>query len=74
LISWRTTDFSRSELFGVETWMQQDVRQELRGERQVLVEHLDVEAGVLLRGEGVHLPATESMVRAISSRSAFAVP
>ena len=48
LISWRTTDFSFSMLLGVEERVQQDVGEEIDGERQVLVEHLHVEAGVLL--------------------------
>ena len=34
-----------------------DVRQQVDGERQVLVEHFDVVAGVLLRGERVELSA-----------------
>ena len=34
-----------------------DVRQQVDGERQMLVEHLDVVAGVLLRGERVELSA-----------------
>ena len=34
-----------------------DVRQHVDGERQVLIEHFDVVAGVLLGGERVHLPA-----------------
>ena len=37
--------------------MEQDVGQEVGRERQVLVEHRHVEAGVLLRGERVHLAA-----------------
>src|SRR2546426_450057 len=45
------------ELVGVEERVQEDVGQEIDGERQVLVEDLDVEAGVLLGGEGVHLAA-----------------
>src|SRR5213596_2779054 len=45
------------ELLGVEDRVQEDVGQEIDRERQVLVEHLDIEAGVLLRGEGVHLAA-----------------
>ena len=45
------------QLLGVEERVQQDVGQEIDRERQVLVEHLHVEAGVLLGGEGVHLAA-----------------
>ena len=36
---------------------QHDVGEQVDGERQVLVEHLDVVAGVFLRGERVELPA-----------------
>jgi len=45
-------DFLRDEL-----GMPHDVRQQVHGDVQVLVEDLEVEAGVLLRGEGVHLAA-----------------
>ena len=45
------------QLVGVEERVQEDVRQEIDRERQMLVEHLDVEARVLLGREGVHLPA-----------------
>ena len=45
------------ELLGVEDRVQEDVGQEIDRERQVLVEHLDVEAGVLFGGERVHLTA-----------------
>ena len=45
------------ELLGVEDGVQQDVGEEVHGERQVLVEDLHVEARVLLGREGVHLPA-----------------
>ena len=45
------------DLFLDERRTHDDVRQQLDGERQVLVEHLDVVAGVLLRGERVELPA-----------------
>ena len=51
------------ELLGVEDRVEEDVGQEVNRERQVLVEHLDVEAGVLLGGEGVHL-ATDRVHRA----------
>ena len=37
--------------------MQDDVGQQVDRQRQVLVEHLDVVAGVFLRGEGVELAA-----------------
>ncbi|MNC85040.1 hypothetical protein D3C83_06120 [compost metagenome] len=45
------------DVFGAERRVHDDVRQDLDRQRQVLVEHLDVIAGVLLRGEGVHLAA-----------------
>ena len=35
----------------------QDVAEEIHRQGQVLVEHAHVEAGVLLRGEGIHVPA-----------------
>jgi hypothetical protein len=41
----------------VEPGMEEDVGQEVGSERQVLVEHRHVEAGVLLRGERIHLAA-----------------
>ena len=41
----------------VERRIQQQVRQDVDGAREVLVEHLDVVAGALLRREGVELPA-----------------
>jgi hypothetical protein len=41
----------------VEPRMEEDVGQEVGGERQVVVQHRHVEAGVLLRGERVHLTA-----------------
>ena len=46
-----------ADLFLDERGMHDDVRQQIDGERQVLVEHLDVVAGVLLRGERVELSA-----------------
>ena len=49
--------FLALQLVGVEERVQEDVGQEIDGERQVLVEDLDVEAGMLLGGEGVHLAA-----------------
>ena len=55
--SWRTTRLLALDVPGVEPGVKQDVGQEVGGERQVLVEHRHVEAGVLLRGERVHLAA-----------------
>ena len=55
--SWRTTVFSRSMSSAANRGTQEDVGEEIGGERQVLVEHRHVEAGVLLRGERVHLAA-----------------
>ena len=40
-----------------ERGLHHDVGEQIDRERQVLVEHLDVVAGVLLRGERVELPA-----------------
>jgi hypothetical protein len=48
--------FLALELVGVEEGMEQDVSEQIDGQREMLVEHLDVEARVLLGGEGVHLP------------------
>src|SRR2546422_139287 len=45
------------ELVGVEERVEQNIRQQIDRERQVLVEDLDVEAGVLLGRKGVHLAA-----------------
>ena len=45
------------DVAGVEARMQEDVGEEVGGERQMLVEHPHVEAGVLLGGERVHLAA-----------------
>ena len=42
---------------GREGRIHHDVRQHLQRQRQMLVEHLDVVAGVFLRREGVHLAA-----------------
>ena len=42
---------------GLNAGLQHDVGEDVDGERQVLVEHLDVVAGVLLRGERVELAA-----------------
>ena len=57
LISSRTTFFSRSMSSGAERRAHHDVGQHLDGQRQVLVEHLDVIAGVFLRRKRVHLAA-----------------
>ena len=51
------TFFSRSTLFGRERRPQHDVGEQIHGERQVLVEDLDVVAGVFLRRERVELAA-----------------
>jgi hypothetical protein len=56
LISSRITFFSRS-MSSARTPGAARCRPAVDGERQVLVEHLDVVAGVLLRREGVELPA-----------------
>ena len=45
------------DVVGAERRIADDVRQDVDGERQVLVEHLDVIAGVFLRGERVELAA-----------------
>ena len=45
------------DVVGAERRVHHDVGQHLDGQRQVLVEHLDVVARVFLGGEGVHLPA-----------------
>ena len=45
------------DFIGDEGRTQDDVGEQIDGKRQVLVEHLDVVAGVFLRGEGVELPA-----------------
>ena len=45
------------DLRGLELGPAHDVRQQIDRNRQVLVEHLDVVAGVLLRGERVELAA-----------------
>ena len=42
---------------GLNAGLQDDVGEDVEGERQVLVEHLDVVARVFLRGEGVELAA-----------------
>ena len=42
---------------GAERRVQDDVGEDVEGQRQVLVEHLDVVAGVFLGGERVELPA-----------------
>ena len=51
------TFFSLLDILGGEGRAQHDVGQQVDRERQVLVEHLDVVAGVFLRGEGVELAA-----------------
>jgi hypothetical protein len=56
-------DFFEDHLFlaldvvGAERRIADDVRKNVDGEREVLVEHLDVIAGVFLRSERVELPA-----------------
>ena len=45
------------DVVGTEPRVHDDVRQDVDGKRQVLVEDLDVVAGVFLGGEGVHLAA-----------------
>ena len=57
LISSRTTFFSRSMSSGAERRVHDDVGEDVEGERQMLVEHLDVVAGVFLRRERVQLAA-----------------
>ena len=57
LISSRTTFFSRSMSSVAEGRTHHDVGEHVDGQRQVLVEHLDVVARVFLGGEGVHLTA-----------------
>ena len=57
LISSRTTFFSRSMSSALNAGLQDDVGEDVERERQVLVEHLDVVAGVFLGGEGVELAA-----------------
>ena len=57
LISSRITFFSRSISSGRKCRTKHDVREQVDREREVLVEHLDVVAGVFLRGERVELPA-----------------
>ena len=57
LISSRTTFFSRSMSSALNAGLHDDVGQDVDRERQVLVEHLDVVAGVFLRGERVELAA-----------------
>ena len=57
LISSKMTFFSRAISCGIEERVLDDVAEDLDGERQVLVEHLEVERGVLLGGEGVHVAA-----------------
>jgi hypothetical protein len=44
------------QLIGVEARVQQDVGEEVHGQREMLVQDLHVEARVLLGGEGIHLP------------------
>ena len=44
-------------LLGIEQGVDDDVAQDVDGQGQVLVEHLQVEGGVLLGREGVHVPA-----------------
>ena len=44
------------DIVRTERGVQHDIGQDVDGQRQVLVEHLDVVAGVFLRGEGVELP------------------
>ena len=51
------TFFSRSMSSALNAGLQDDVGEDVDGERQVLVEHLDVVARVFLRGEGVELAA-----------------
>ena len=51
------TFFSRSISSADERRAQHDVGQQIDGERQMLVEHLDVVAGVFLRRERVELAA-----------------
>ena len=45
------------DVLGTERRVHHDIRQDVDGQRQVLVENLDVIAGVFLRGEGIELPA-----------------
>ena len=45
------------DIVGGKQRIRDEVRQDVDGQRQMLVEHLDVIAGVLLRGERVELPA-----------------
>ena len=45
------------DIAGTERRIQHDVRQHVHRQRQVFVEHLDVVAGVFLRGERIELPA-----------------
>ena len=51
------TFFSRSISSAANAGTHHDVGEQVDGERQVLVEHLDVVAGVFLRGERVELAA-----------------
>ena len=45
------------DVLGVKGRVEHEVRQHVESRRQMLVEHLDVVARVLLRGEGVQVPA-----------------
>jgi len=54
--------------------MAHDVRQEVHGDVHVLVEDLEVEAGVLLRVKASICPPTESTMRAMSWALRVSVP
>jgi hypothetical protein len=45
------------DLDGVKGWMRDQIGENVHRHRQVLVEHLHVIAGILLRSEGIELPA-----------------
>ena len=63
------------DLGGVEGRRGDQVRQHVHGERQVLVEHLDVVAGVFLRGERVEVAADRiDLLRDVLGRCAWPVP
>ena len=62
------------DLVGGKRRTQHDVREQVDGERQVLVEHLDVVAGVFLGGERSSWPPIESIACAMSSADRVSVP
>ena len=63
------------DVVGREHRVRHEVGEDVGGQRQVLVEHLDVVAGVFLRRERVELPANRiHLLRDVFGRAARACP